>query len=122
VLRRLPARVAPFIWSPMFVEERGKDLPENGRYRPGAGPKRLSVMEPNLNVVKFCLYPALIAELAWRERPDSIAILQVTNAERIARESLEFISLMNQLDIVRTRRSFCRRTPILSSRISWKTR
>lgn len=105
VLRRLPARVAPFIWSPMFVDERSKDLPENGRYRPGGGPKRLSVIEPNHNVVKFCLYPALIAELVYRERPDSIAILQVTNAEQIARESLEFIALMNQLDIVRNHKA-----------------
>lgn len=58
-------------------------------------------MEPNINVVKFCLYPTLIADLAYRARPDDIAILQVTNAEQIARESPEFISLMNHLDIVR---------------------
>jgi hypothetical protein len=51
------------------------------------------------------LYPALIAELVYRQRPENIAILQVTNAEQIARESLEFISLMNQLDIVRDRKA-----------------
>jgi hypothetical protein len=101
VLRRLPARVAPFIWSPIFVDARSRDLPENGRYRPHDGPRRISVIEPNINIVKFCLYPTLIAELAYRARPDDIAILQVTNAERIARENPEFISLMNQLDIVR---------------------
>jgi hypothetical protein len=58
-------------------------------------------MEPNINVVKFCLYPILIAELAYRARPDAIALLQVTNAERLARENMEFITLMNQLDLVR---------------------
>lgn len=105
VLRRLPARVAPFIWSPMFIDTRSKDLPENGRYRPHGGPKRLSVIEPNINIVKFCLYPTLIADLAYRARPDDIEILQVTNAEQIARESLEFISLMNQLDIVRAHKA-----------------
>jgi len=51
--------------------------------------------------VKFCLYPTLIAEAAYRERPDAIALLQVTNAERLARENQDFIALMNQLDIVR---------------------
>lgn len=101
VLRRVPAQVAPFVWSPMFVEARSADLPDGGCYRPHAGPKRLSVMEPNIDVVKFCLYPALIAELAYRSRPEAIEMLRVTNAERIARESAEFIALMNQLDIVR---------------------
>ena len=82
------------------MQERVKDLPNAGEYRPHEGARRVSVMEPNIDVVKFCLYPALIAELAYRHRPDSIA-MQVTNADQIARDSLEFISLMNQLDIVR---------------------
>ncbi|QQC67311.1 DUF2827 domain-containing protein [Paraburkholderia ginsengisoli] len=101
VLRRQTGRVVPFVWSPMFLDERVKNMPHAGEYRSHEGAKRLSVMEPNINIVKFCLYPALIAELAYRRRPDSIAVLQVTNAEPIARDSLEFISLMNQLDIVR---------------------
>jgi hypothetical protein len=101
VLRRKIGRVVPFVWSPMFLDERVKDLPDAGEYRPHEGARRLSVMEPNLNVVKFCLYPALIAELAYRQRPQRIVLLQVTNAEQIARESLDFIALMNQLDIVR---------------------
>lgn len=101
VLRRTEARAVPFVWSPVFLDERTRALPEAGVYQPHAGPRRLSVMEPNINVVKFCLYPALIAELAYRTRPDAIALLQVTNAERLARENMEFITLMNQLDLVR---------------------
>jgi hypothetical protein len=101
VLRRQTGRVVPFVWSPLFLDERVKGLPNAGEYRPREGARRLSVMEPNLNVTKFCLYPVLIAELAYRQRPGSIALLQVTNAEDIAKESLDFIALMNQLDIVR---------------------
>lgn len=101
VLRRHPAHTVPFIWSPVFLDERCKTLPAGGVYHAHPGARRLSVMEPNINVVKFCLYPALIAELAFRQRPHDIALLQVTNAEGIARNSPEFIGLMNQLDIVR---------------------
>ncbi|WP_175773496.1 DUF2827 domain-containing protein [Paraburkholderia phenazinium] len=101
VLRRQTGRIVPFVWSPMFLDERVAALPHAGEYRPQPGAKRLSVMEPNINVVKFCLYPALIAELAYRKQPGSIAILQVTNADVIARESLEFITLMNQFDLVK---------------------
>jgi hypothetical protein len=115
VLRRKPGRVVPFVWSPMFLDERVKDLPNAGEYRPHEGARRLSVMEPNLNVVKFCLYPALIAELAYRQRPERIALLQVTNAEQIARDSVDFIALMNQLDIVRDHKAVFlgrRETPV----------
>jgi len=105
VLRRQKARPVPFLWSPVFLQERTQALPNTGEYQPHAGPRRLSVMEPNINVVKFCLYPTLIAEEAYRVRPDDIALLQVTNTERIAKENVDFIALMNQLDIVRNHKS-----------------
>lgn len=105
VLRRFTGRVVPFVWSPMLLEERAKTLPDNGEYRPRAGARRLSVLEPNINIVKFCLYPILIAELAYRQRPDSIEVLQVTNTESLAQESIDFVALMNQLDIVRGHRA-----------------
>jgi hypothetical protein len=105
VLRRQKARTVPFVWSPVFLEERSRALPNGGVYRPRESACRLSVMEPNIDVVKFCLYPVLIAEQAYRARGDAIELLQVTNAERIATESGEFIALMNQLDIVRDRKA-----------------
>ena len=101
VLRRARARAVPFVWSPLFLNERTRALPDAGVYQPRGGPRRLSVMEPNIDVVKFCLYPVLIAELAYRARPEAIELLQVTNAERMARDNMEFITLMNQLDLVR---------------------
>ena len=104
VLRRQTARAVPFVWSPVFLEARTRTLPSGGLYqsRPSHdAPRRLSILEPNHDIVKFCLYPTLIAEAAYRERPDAIALLQVTNAERLARENQDFIALMNQLDIVR---------------------
>ena len=104
-LRRRPVTVVPFVWHPMFIEERSKFYSGNGCYIPGIGPKRLSVMEPNLNVVKFCLYPILIAEEALRHDPDAIGQLHVTNSEHLAKDNKEFIALMNQLDIVRNHKA-----------------
>jgi hypothetical protein len=104
VLRRATGRVVPFVWSPTFLEQRARALPGGGVHAPrdeGRAPARLTVMEPNINIVKFCLYPALIAELAYRARPEAIELLQVTNALKLAQENRDFIALMNQLDIVR---------------------
>ncbi len=104
VLRRRTAEVVPFVWSPVFLEQRSIALPHTGVYQPVAPPgraRRIGVLEPNIDIVKFCLYPILIAELAYRARPEAIALLQVTNAERVAKNNMEFIALMNQLDLVR---------------------
>ena len=105
--RRRPAQVAPFVWDPMFVRQRSSDQPHHGEYRPRAADKakRISIMEPNHDVVKFCLYPILIVEETFREMPDAIEFLHVTNAERLANNSKEFVSLMLQLDIVQNNKA-----------------
>jgi hypothetical protein len=105
--RRRPAQVAPFVWDPMFVRQRSSDQPHHGEYRPRAADqaKRISIMEPNHDVVKFCLYPILIVEETFREMPDAIEFLHVTNSERLANNSKEFVSLMLQLDIVQNNKA-----------------
>lgn len=105
--RRRPAQVVPFVWDPMFSNQRGLAFPNGGQYRPrpNTSGKRITIMEPNNDVVKFCLYPILIAEEAYRVQPDAIEYLHVTNAERLAKDSKEFISLMLQLDIVKNHKA-----------------
>ncbi|AOJ04968.1 MULTISPECIES: DUF2827 domain-containing protein [Burkholderia] len=101
-LRRCPGRVVPFVWDPMFLTERTRLMHEHGEYRPsGKRAKRLTVMEPNHDVVKFCVYPMLIIDEAYRRDPDAIAFTHVTNAERLAHDSPEFVMLMNYLEVVR---------------------
>lgn len=109
-LRRCPAQVVPFVWDPVFLNERSQALPHAGEYRPRTGPRRLSVMEPNHDVVKFCLYPILIAEEAFRHSPEDIQFMHVTNAEHLATNSKEFVALMNQLSLVQQQKiSFVKR-------------
>ena len=100
-LRRRPGVVVPFVWDPMFIEQASSGFEGGGVYRPAHGPKLLTVMEPNIDVVKFCLYPAFIAEHAFRRRPDLVSFLHVTNAQRLADQSKEFVAVMSQLDIVK---------------------
>ncbi|NIF52251.1 DUF2827 domain-containing protein [Burkholderia sp. Ax-1724] len=104
-LRRCPAREVPFVWDPMCIEARTRELPHHGEYRPARGPRRLSVMEANLDVLKFCLYPMLIAENAYRIVGDGISHLHVTNAERLATQCPEFIGIARYLDLVRDRKA-----------------
>ncbi len=100
-LRRRQARTVPFVWSPVLLDQRCRELSKVAEYVPHRDAKRLSIMEPNHDIVKFCLYPILIAEEAYRRRPQDIASLYVTNTESMASDSAEFIALMNHLDLVR---------------------
>jgi hypothetical protein len=100
-LRRREARLAPFVWHPLALEAKVASLPNLGEYRPRLGPKRLSVMEPNRDVLKFCLYPIFIAERAFRQDPESISFLHVLSADDLATHVPEFIGVMMLLDIVR---------------------
>ena len=65
VFQRQESHPVPFVWSPMFLQERTRAFPHRGEYQPHAGPHRLTVMEPNTDIVNFCLYPTLIAESVY---------------------------------------------------------
>jgi hypothetical protein len=104
-LRRCPARKVPFVWDPMAIEAVNAERENGGVYRPGRPAKRLTVIEPNIDVLKFCLYPTFIAELAFRQVPEKIEFLHVTSADHMAKTCPEFIGVMRQLDIVNANRA-----------------
>ncbi|WP_199545268.1 DUF2827 domain-containing protein [Paraburkholderia kururiensis] len=104
VLRRRPVRQVPFVWDPMCLQERCRELPFAGEYRPRNAPARISIMEPNIDVLKFCLYPLLIAERAYRAAPALTGYVHVTNAAHLARGCPEFIGIARYLDLVRDSR------------------
>ena len=99
-LRRKPAHIVPFVWDPMAVESAVANREDKGLYGPKIGPRMLTVIEPNINVLKFCLYPILIAELAFREMPDNVGFLHVANADGMVHDEGEFAKLVRHLDIV----------------------
>ncbi|UEP39827.1 DUF2827 domain-containing protein (plasmid) [Burkholderia ambifaria] len=101
VLRRQTVREVPLVWDPMCLNERALDLPFAGEYRPRNAPMRVSIMEANIDVVKFCLYPLLIAELAYRSAPRKLGYVHVTNTEHLARANPEFVGVALHLDLVR---------------------
>ncbi|KVW83263.1 DUF2827 domain-containing protein [Burkholderia ubonensis] len=101
-IRHCPGRVVPFVWDPIFITERARAFGEQSTYRPSGVPaKRITVMEPNFDVVKCCVYPILMINEVYRSQAQRIAYLHVTSAEHLARNSPEFVMLMNHLEIVR---------------------
>lgn len=105
----------PFVWHHMFLDQDIKQLQSKGKsvlYEPSTNKKRISVFEPNINVVKFSMYPILIMEELYRKHPELLETVKITNAKKI-KNSKQFISLMNHLSIVKEgKMTFENRYPI----------
>ncbi|MDM0043396.1 DUF2827 domain-containing protein [Variovorax dokdonensis] len=102
-LHRVPVSVAPYLWSPMFLDARAQETERAGfrfGYQPARGKWRVAIFEPNISVVKNCLVPLLACDVAYRQRPDGIESMQVLNALHM-KEHPTLLYLANSLDLVR---------------------
>lgn len=92
----------PFIWDSFLLDSYNEiqDL----EYKPTNSPKRIAIMEPNQNVLKYAMYPLLITNHVYKERPDLIDRLYVNNTGNIKENKL-FIEYVSQLDIVKDKKA-----------------
>jgi hypothetical protein len=99
---RAPVRVVPHIWEPTFVDAAVAEMPEGMTfgYQPGTDKRRISVFEPNINIVKTCVVPMLAIEQAYRRTPALVGDVYITNAIEL-KEHEFFRSFAGNLDIVR---------------------
>lgn len=98
-------KVVPFIWDPMFIDRNQKILKDLGKKIPNYTPKpaaekKISVMEPNLNVVKYALMPIMIVEAFFRKfGENSFKQLYVGSGNKLLKNKY-FMGMMKKLDIV----------------------
>lgn len=98
-------KVVPFIWDPMFIDSSRSLLNKQGKKYPKYIPKdrsekKISVMEPNLNVVKYALIPILIAEKVFRKLGDNpFKQIWIASGQRLLKNNY-FKGMLKQLDIV----------------------
>jgi hypothetical protein len=108
-LYRTNAIPVPFIWSEKMMKESLIDVEKShleGRfkrsrkYRVGEKKKTIGVLEPNIDIVKFCMIPAMIAEESYRTDigKEHIESLMITNAYHL-KSDREFTSIMNTFDL-----------------------
>lgn len=78
-LYRCAIAEVPHIWSPLFVDARVRQTGAAFGYRPGRRPWRIGVMEPNITVMKTSHVPMLVSEAAYRQAPEALRAVYVTN-------------------------------------------
>jgi hypothetical protein len=100
-------KVVPFIWDPEPLIEHDKLLIKAGKKTPKYIPKprkekRLSVMEPNLNVVKYSMIPIMIAENVFREYgKDAFDKIQIGSGKKLLKNSY-YVGMIKLLDLVKS--------------------
>jgi hypothetical protein len=108
-LYRTNALAVPFIWSEKFLFESVAEISKgykDGRYKKNwqyddkKEKKIIGIMEPNLNIVKFCLIPAMIAEESYRTKTGRKHIdkLRITNSGMVSKHK-EFLSIVSTFDL-----------------------
>lgn len=108
-LYRKTSIIVPFIWHNKYLFEAIVDVEKSysegkfeksSKYEVGKEKKRIGVMEPNINIVKFCLIPAMIAEQSYRGKTGKKHIdkLMLTNAMEVAKHK-EFMGMIKTFDL-----------------------
>lgn len=99
---RVPVRVVPHLWTPLFVDKGIAALPPDKPwgYKPGKSMWRVCCFEPNLSVVKNCLIPMLVCEEAYRANPAFLQMLHVANALEL-KQHPQFALMASSLDMAR---------------------
>lgn len=108
-LYRSNSFIVPFIWHQEYLLSAIVDIEKGykaGRfakgyqYNPNKEKKMLGVMEPNLNVVKFCLLPIMIAEESYRTDigKEKIHKMMISNSDKLVKHN-GFMSLIKSFDM-----------------------
>jgi len=95
----------PFVWDPMFLHSEISIYKELGRKLPVYNPnvpqeaKKLSVFEPNMNVVKFAMIPILAAEEVHR-RGINFDKMYIASGKKLLQNEY-FMSMIKTLEVVK---------------------
>jgi hypothetical protein len=101
--------IVPFVWDHSWIVESLADIERNYKignfkksykYDNTKEKKVIGIMEPNLNIVKYCLLPTMIAEESYRSEvgKNKIDKLLITNSEKVANHK-GFLSTIKTFDL-----------------------
>ena len=104
IMHRCPSRQIPFIWSSVFCDKGIAELDRPFGYinnlDKSKKSRRISSFEPNISIFKNSFTDILIAEQAYRERPDLIEHVYMCNTYE-KREHNTFHNFIGRTELVK---------------------
>ena len=107
-LHKCPVYEAPYIWSPQFMEadiKRQEEKRGTANYIPTEKEKRISTMEPNLNMVKTSIVPIIISEKFFNKHQNLVKKISIFGTDRI-KSKKDFIQFVTQMNACSSKKMF----------------
>lgn len=105
------SKIGPYVWDERFIQHHmdifKKDIPgETALYKPsGKLEKRISTMEPNINLVKTSTIPVMAVERLYRKYPEALDKLNVFCGDSIKKKR-DFVNFVKDLDSYKAGKMF----------------
>jgi len=94
-------KTIPFVWDSVFIEEINKKLDNKCVYtNTNIVSKNIAIMEPNVDILKYMMYPLLIIDDVYETNPSLINHVYVNNTTKIKSNNL-FVDIMSHLKLVK---------------------
>ena len=102
----IPVYVLPYLWVDEFMkdyEEFLSGIEKELEYKIHNGPKNITILESNSNILESSIYPILIVNRVYKEFPKLINKVRVLNTFHLNNNS-RFLSIVNNLEIAKDER------------------
>lgn len=113
-LHRCPVLEVPYLWSPIFLQQRIKEVEKDGfafgyrqRVPKATGQKpglRVAIFEPNISVLKTASIPMLVCDEAYRADPACVEFMHTLNTLHMV-EHPTMLYLANSLSLVQDKKA-----------------
>lgn len=90
-LYKAPVHVLPHLWAPLFIEEalkRNSETLYGWPYKSRGEKARVTIFEPNINVVKSTIIPFYAASKFYEDNPDTVSNIYMLNTLRLVKNPL----------------------------------
>ena len=98
ILEKTEMRVCPYIWSPDVVTHTYVNSRINPYFTPDTNINNIAFFEPNLNIVKSCMLPMIIAEDLYCRRPEIVGDIYNFGSQKLASHKT-FTTMLSKLEI-----------------------
>tara|TARA_R110001592_G_scaffold357673_1_gene661282 strand:+ start:740 stop:1903 length:1164 start_codon:yes stop_codon:yes gene_type:complete len=99
----------PFVYNPRWIEDTAKNrqnlVKKSMYYSTSNELKRIAIMEPNINIVKYAMYPLIIAEMYHRMHPKKIKDVSLIGGDKINKKT-NFLSIVKTFDLKKDEKLF----------------
>ncbi len=98
VINRAPVKIVPFIWDSMILRNFDDGFHLQNMKVEQEDFKKIAIAEPNINIVKNCLIPLSICNLAYLKDKNSIKTIYTLNSKQLEKNKT-FLNFLSRLDI-----------------------